>query len=249
MGNYGLCKKTKWDIDYELINTPEKALKYYTEEIECNPLNENLYVERGKAYEALKQFDLAIQDFSTAFRLNPQEGWFHCFLRHKQYIQLGDLEKALEDMKQCIRLSPSRYMYEPHLASLYEKLGQRDNAIAVLNQGVEMFPVSVNAYLKRAEFYEQIGYLEEALSDITQAINMAPKKAMRFIYMHQRAKIYVRMRRFDEALRDCNECIAEDPKEWTHFRVRSEVYDAMGNHWASKADYEISINLNTCVNR
>jgi tetratricopeptide (TPR) repeat protein len=236
MGFPGSYKKTKWDIDYELINTPEKALKYYTQEIECDPLNENLYIERGKTYESLNQYDLAIQDFCAALRLNPQEGWFTCFLRHQQYIQLGDLEKALEDIKRCIDLSPNRYMYEPHLANLYEKLGQRANAISVLDQGVTLFPTDVNAYLKRAEFYEQIGYLEEALSDITQAINMELKGAMRFIYMHQRAKTYVRMGRFEEALRDCNECIAEAPKEWTHYRVRSEVYDAMGNNWAAKAD-------------
>lgn len=233
----------------EHLYKPDKASKYYTDAIQNDPENAQLYVERGKAYEGLREYDLAIQDFNTAMKLNPQDSYFYYYLSYRQYEHLGELEKALEDMKQCINLSPNQYMYEPVLARLYEKLGKRDSAISVLNQGVEIFPTSVSAYLKRAEFYEEIGYLEDALSDITQAINMADKEAMRFVYLHKRAKIYVRIGRFDEALRDCNECITNDPKEWTHYRVRSEIYDALGNHWAAKADYDTSMNLNPCINR
>lgn len=57
------------------------------------------------------------------------------------------------------------------------------------------------------------------------------------------------MEQFDNALADCKKCIEIEPKEWTHFRLLSEVYKAMGDNNAADVYYQHSVELNQCINR
>jgi len=57
------------------------------------------------------------------------------------------------------------------------------------------------------------------------------------------------MEQFDNALADCKKCIEIEPKEWTHFRLLSEVYKAMGDNNAADVYYQHSVELNPCINR
>jgi len=50
-----------------------------------------LHLERARIYESLKKYDLAVQNLTRAMQLDSQKSYFYYFLRHKQYIFLGDL--------------------------------------------------------------------------------------------------------------------------------------------------------------
>lgn len=240
--------KPNYSIDYDInrINIAKKACEDYTLEIALDPQNFNFHLERARIYESLKKYDLAVQDLTRAMQLDSQKSYFYYFLRHKQYIFLGDLEKALEDIKKAVNLAPYGCSYHRYLADVYEKFGQRDNAIMALNQGVEKEPKRKETYLQRANFYERIGRIEEALRDVTMAINIDPKYMITF---HYRIRIYIKMEQFDNALADCKKCIEIEPKEWTHFRLLSEVYKAMGDNNAADVYYQHSVELNQCINR
>lgn len=227
-------------------NRYENACNEYSSIIAFDPFDADLYVERGKVYEELKKYDLAAQDFTTALQLDPERSYFFYYLRHRQFLNLGYLEKALEDIKHAVDKAPGEYGYQKHLANVYLKLGQIDNAIMAIRKGIEKYPKSSHAYSDSAEFFEGIGYLKEALGSITAAINLEPEK---HFYYHDRVRIYIKMGLFDDALRDCNFCIKKNPKEWTHFGVRSEVYRAMGETRLADIDYYESMNLNPCINR
>jgi len=49
--------------------------------------------------------------------------------------------------------------------------------------------------------------------------------------------------KFTEALAACNVCIAQERREWIHYRLRSEVYEAMGEFAKARADYDRSMEL------
>jgi Flp pilus assembly protein TadD len=68
-------------------------------------------------------------------------------------------------------------------------------------------------------------------------------------YYHDRVSIYLRTHQYEEALKDCNECVESNPKEWTHYRLRSEVYEAMGKSENARWDYYTSMDLNPVINR
>lgn len=227
-------------------NPYQKKCKEYSDAINHDPQNVNLYVERSKAYRELKKYNLAIQDIETAIRLDPQRKYFFYFLRHLIFGDLGNLEKSLEDIKKAVKLAPQGYIYHKYLAKVYVKLGQKDNAVLAMKQEIEEYPKNRQSYLDSVEFFEGIGQIKDALENINKAIALEPK---RLDSNHRRARIFIKMGQFDDALRDCNICIKIEPREWTHFRVRSKVYQAMGDTRSAEADYNKSMELNPCINR
>jgi tetratricopeptide (TPR) repeat protein len=219
-------------------NPYEKKCKEYSEAINHDPQNVNLYVERSKAYRELKKYNLAIQDIDTAIGLDPQRKYCFYFLRHLIFWDSGNLEKSLKDIKQAVKLAPRGYIYHKYLAKVYVKLGQIDDAVLALKQEIEEYPENRQAYLDSAEFFEGIGRFKDALENINKAIDIEPSRLDSY---HKRARIFIKMEQFDDALRDCNTCIKLEPRECSHFSVRSEVYKAMGDTRSAQADYDMSI--------
>jgi tetratricopeptide (TPR) repeat protein len=66
---------------------------------------------------------------------------------------------------------------------------------------------------------------------------------------HDRISLYIKLRKFETALADCSRSIQQEPDEWVHYRFRSDVYRAMGNHGAADRDYEESLRLSACIKR
>lgn len=230
--------------DIQQRKLAKKKLREAAIAIKDEPNNANRYVDRSKIYESVKSYDLAVQDLSIAMDLDPQKTYFYLYLRHNQYLGMGNLEKALEDIKTALNLAPEGFSYFKNVARVYQQLGQTENAINVLTDGITKYPNSPQSFLDRADFYEGIGRLHEALKDVNEALKIQP-----MFHRHARVRIYIKLGQFEDALNDCNQCIAADPKDWTHFRVRSQVYEAMGEHAAAASDYYESMNLNPCINR
>ena len=216
------------------------------------PQNASRYVERSRVHEDMRRYDLAIEDISNALRLDPTKSYFYLFLRHRDYVGQGRLDLAREDIEAAVRLAPPGFEYYcEYLASVYHKLGQTTKAIDVLNASIRAHPNSAPAYARRAEFFERIGSLEEAVQDASEAIRLWQQDVFwrKAHALHYRAKLLVKLGRFQEALSDCNTCIEAEPKDWGHYRVRSEVYEAMGKKALARADYDLSCELNPSVNR
>lgn len=228
----------------------EEKLRQCSVDIEREPHNAKLYLNRSRIATGLGQYDLAIEDLSNALRLDPKNNYFYLFLRHLQHVYRGELAKALEDIQRAVDLAPPEHNdYYKCLAYVHQQLGQTDKAIEALTEGVRKFPKSAQARLRRAAFFDGIGMGDAAVEDATAAIRLEKERWRVFHIYHDRAKLFARLGRFDEALADCNHCIQAQPKEWTHYSVRSEVYTAMGNEFAAHADYMRSLELNPSMNR
>jgi Tfp pilus assembly protein PilF len=80
--------------------------------------------QRGAAYFNLKQFELAVADFTAAIEREPREPSYYQF-RAKAYQSLGKQRKADADFEQARRLANS--------ASREDK-PSRDLAIAVIKR-------------------------------------------------------------------------------------------------------------------
>jgi tetratricopeptide (TPR) repeat protein len=89
----------------------EKTIRIYTTGvIPSNPKDARSYQIRGFAYSALGQYDLALEDYSSAIRFAPA---FSDHYRDRAYVyeKLGQYDKALEDFNAAIHLSPQRAPY------------------------------------------------------------------------------------------------------------------------------------------
>ena len=220
----------------------EQRLREHSLQIDCDAGNAKLRLERSQIFQSLQMYDRAIEDLSVAMQLDPERRYFYLFLRHRLHIYSGNLAAALTDILEAFKLETGGHDYARAAAYVYQLLGRTEMAVDVLRQGVEKCPDSPRPHESRAAFYEDIGRFSEAIDDLSKALELSPP-GRRLLVLHYRAGIYARAGKFTEALADCNTCISAERREWTHYRLRSEVYEAMGEFAAAKVDYDRSMDL------
>ena len=106
-----------------------KLIVDLTEEIQLNPKNDELYVDRGVFYIQKEDFKLAIDDFNEALRLNPENAkTYECL--GMVYSQKTEYGKAIENFTKAIRLNPkSKNAYKMRGAA-YGVYWERNKSIA-----------------------------------------------------------------------------------------------------------------------
>ncbi len=218
----------------EILEEKKIEFEDYSNKININPDDVNLYLERSKIAEYLKKFDMAIQDLTNAIRLDPEKSYFYYFLRHFHYKKIDNNKQALNDIIKAVELAPKNCFYERYLAEMYYILGQNEKALEVLSQNIEKNFSNSEAYLNRFEYYQKINQYKMALLDINKAIEIEPT---RLYYYHKRVDVLIKMKEFSKALKDSNYCITKEPNYWLNHSVLSEVYKAIGDkELASKHD-------------
>jgi tetratricopeptide (TPR) repeat protein len=245
--------------DIKRTAAAEKDLLECSAAIRQDPDNADLYVKRSRVHTSLRAYDLAIKDLSEAMRCDPEKAFLYLYLRHKQHLFKGNPEQALADIKETVRLQPGDMGYFLSLAYVHQLLGQTDEALEALSDGIRRHPESAERYRDRAAFLEGLGRCKDALADVNEMVRIRIKQSQKpfgdrtqkywrlFHAYHDRVSIYIKLGQFEEALTDCNACIAVEPEGWTHYRVRSEVYEAMGDTAAARRDYARSLELNDAL--
>jgi len=71
--------------------------------IELDPYNYEYYFSRGWHYATLKMYEIAIEDYMQAIRINPMAGivWYHLGL---SYFLSGDVTTSIETAKKLRRI-------------------------------------------------------------------------------------------------------------------------------------------------
>ena len=80
------------------------------------------YLNRGLEYNALGQYERAIQSYDEAIRLNPQYGNPYN-KRGVAYSNLGQYERAIQSYDEAIRLNPEYATVYYNRGLAYEALG------------------------------------------------------------------------------------------------------------------------------
>ena len=81
-----------------MLGQIEMAIKAYSQAIELNPHDADVYNNRGVAYESNKDFNLAIQDFNMAKQLKPDYAIVYYNLG-VVYVKKGMLDIALQNYR------------------------------------------------------------------------------------------------------------------------------------------------------
>ena len=208
-----------------------------------NKLVKNL-IKKGLKYNYKKNnFEKAIQMFDKAIELNPNNANAY---KHRGDVYLcTDLEKAIKDYTKAIELKPNYIgAYSARAAIYYSPLV--DVPIA---KAIEDYVTILNYANNFCEAYESLGEILYANEDyewadfmFTKAIELKPK---RFNYYMQRGKIYLKLQKYENAIKDFNtvlEIISDKP--WYDvfikcYKHRSEAYLQLGEK--EKADMDLNL--------
>jgi stress-induced-phosphoprotein 1 len=132
----------------------DEALEVYKKALELEPNNDNLKEglaqvekkvkaqnmnERGEELISKNKPQEAVQHFSLAIELDPQESAFYGN-RFDGYMRLGNYDKALEDAEMCIRLRPDWAKGYQRRAEALTRLERYDDAAATYTAALKLEP-------------------------------------------------------------------------------------------------------------
>jgi tetratricopeptide (TPR) repeat protein/S1-C subfamily serine protease len=201
------------DIRVTRAQMPASADEYFIAGV-------NKFVEPGDNVVIGKQ--QAIQEFSTAIRLNPRYQYAY-FSRAYVYEQVREFQKSLSDYNQVIFLNPKdSAAYNNRALLKAEKLNDIPGALSDYNQAILLNPKDSAAYNNRALLKdEKLNDIPGALSDYNQAILLNPKDSEAY---NNRAVLKVnKLNDIPGALSDYNQAILLNPKDFAAYYNRANL--------------------------
>lgn len=150
------------------------AVADYTEAIRHNPQLAEAYLNRGLAYAQLHQYDKVVPDLDAGLRLisdKNQEWLYHVYReRGLARARAGDLDGAIADHSDEIRLTPRFADGRLHRAAAYSAKGDTAKALADLTDAIRIEPYRSPLYVARGDIHMKLGDDEKALADFDEAI-------------------------------------------------------------------------------
>jgi tetratricopeptide (TPR) repeat protein len=210
------------------------------------PIDPKVAVLVKQAHSALRlnQYDSAIRTLTAALQTKPETktaSAIHSW-RADAYIHKGELNKAMNDATESIRLNPGYFGGYLERGIIYRRSGNLDQAISDYNTAIRLNPNFSRTYYDRAIAYANKGHYQEAIRDDTEAIRR--QHPLEADYYYDRAVDYQAMGTLDKAMADYNEAIRLAPKDLRIFCGRASAFEDMGQLDKAKADYDQAIRFN-----
>ncbi|OBQ01569.1 serine protease [Anabaena sp. AL09] len=161
------------------------------------------YADRGGAYVTLKEYKLAINDYTQAIQLNPQNAEYYA-IRGGIYSFLKEYKQAIDDYTQAIKIDHKKAIYYDFRGLAYLQLKDYKQAIADYTQAIQLDPKNATYYGGRGFAYFQLKDYKQAIDDYTQAIKIDPKNAT---YYSARGDAYFQLKDYKQAIDDYSQAI------------------------------------------
>lgn len=161
---------------YEIMKNFEEAEYYYRKAIDMDPYYGEYYNDIANLLCKIKgREEEAIKNYTTAIQLCPS--YYEAYLnRALLFRHLGELDKAIEDCKRALDISPSETRASLTLGGLLLEADSAEEACRVLLNGTrynQSADLLVNLTFARLEVRDAEGAYEAAL----EAVRLAPDRA------------------------------------------------------------------------
>ena len=144
------------------------------------------YYAKGEDYYNDGKYQLAINEFTTAIRLNPNYTYAYGY-RGVAYGNLGQHQRAIQDYDKAIQLDPDDALAYNNRGNAYGHLGQYQRAIQNLDKAIQIDPNDAGAYNNRGLAYHYLGQHQRAIQDYNNAVQLDPDRAVAY---HNRDSAY-----------------------------------------------------------
>ncbi len=127
------------------------------------------YYQRGNAYGAEGEYDLAIADFTKAIEIHPDFAKAYSE-RGLVYIRKGEYDLAIADYTKAIEIDPKDASAYNSRGVAYGYKSEYDLAIADYTKAIEIDSHSAEAYYNRGFAYKAQGRKGDAIADFVKFI-------------------------------------------------------------------------------
>lgn len=144
-----------------------------------------------------------------------------------QVSKMSDAESAVKQYQATVRKSVHSHYYYEGLGDIYFSYGEFGAAVNEYTQSLRN-KEDAEVHLKRGRAYMKLAFYPDAAYDFSTVISLGGDKA--FIAYAERAKAYVELGKYKEALKDID-------KARSHTEISAELDRAMAEIYYKTADY------------
>jgi tetratricopeptide (TPR) repeat protein len=199
----------------------------------------NAYFRRGLSYERKGDLDHAIQDDTEVIRLNPKE-YMAYNNRGFAFQRKGDLDHAIADYGQAIHFVPEMSLAWFNRGVTYNLKGDYTRAIDDFNHVIKLEPRNAKAWNNRCYYRAIAGQLNDALADCNQSLLLKPDAGAT---LDSRAFTYLKMKKYDLALKDYDAAIGKNGNKAAWLYGRGLTRRARHDEAGSKADIAAAVKI------
>ncbi len=218
-----------------LIGDYPSAVLDYTKALSFGADN-LLFVNRAMSYLEMQKFETALQDFSMAAQINPNDS--------EVYNGMADAEFALNNFKEAIvlydralEINPNDVRALNNRANSFGKAGLHESAEAGYTKALQLHQ-GTNIYTNRAFYYMEQDNYKLAMLDFVEATRLSPKNANAFYGV---GWINLEWGNYEMAIENLDKALELDGNKPIFFVKRGLAYFHNGDYEDAIYDYEIAI--------
>ena len=200
------------------------------------------YNNLGISHRALKQPDLAYEDYTKAIELVPTNPAFFVN-RGNASVDLNKADEALADYEKAISIDPKYDKAYAQRGILYNVLSRGDEALKDLSKAIELDPSNAEPYYNRGTLYFQNKQFAKAIPDLSKYILVIDDPVYLSDAYVNRGISYALTEDPEKALNDLSKAIELSPNAVNIYKARAVVYRALGNAKAAEADEQKATEL------
>jgi tetratricopeptide (TPR) repeat protein len=162
------------------------------------------------------------------------------FYRGFSHLMLGELERAIADYDEAVRLDPENNLVYSYRGLVYKELGEYENAIADYDEAIRLNPDYAYAYYNRGSAYSDIGEYEKAVEDYSKTLLLDPADDTAY---NGRGIAYYEMGEYEQAIDDYSEAIRLDSTNFRAYHNRGLTNNSLGEYDKAIADFSDALKI------
>ena len=198
---------------------------------------------RGMAYGSVARSDVIplaeSLDFLTkeVLRTPTAAAYLH---RATAWSAQGDIENALADCNQAIRLEPKNATAYEIRGTIWQQWDNEEKALTDWTTAIRLDPKQLMAHFYLARHWNSGRQLEKAISEYGKVLQIDPK----FLDAESRRGDLVELKAAnDKTITECDQAIAADPTDANAYRRRGSAWIVRGERDKAIADWTAAIRL------
>ena len=152
------------------------------------------------------EFAAAVVLNTELLQLKPADPRIY-YNRGNAYYKMRDLERALADFNEALKIAPKLYFALMSRGNVYSQKQRFDEAIADYDRAIALKPDQFLIYFNRGIAFGRRGDFVKALLDFDEAIRLNPQDALSY---SSRADVFYLQRDFERAARDYAQTVKLD---------------------------------------
>jgi tetratricopeptide (TPR) repeat protein len=198
----------------------EEAPAYFTKLIESGNNVTVGYMLRAITWQALNQYESAVNDLTVALRREPTNGFFYRLRGEAQYARHAN-HAALADYTKALQLNPADLFAMSGRGIALDAIGEYGKSLKQFGELLRIDPRNALAYGNRAGTWWDLDEYEKCLADLNRAIQLDPKLAPAY---SNRGRWHMKHGDYTKALADYETAIKLAPREWLPYYGLARIY-------------------------